>query len=150
PGAGTSRVANGGVWNWTDTPNPPQVVQPSGGNYKDAATSNNGFYVVGPKTTAFPAMADPGFTVTFRASQMTFTIPVDQLTFRTETAGTNPAIQPLPTILLQRLACPGLPYQNNPAMALYNPYITVDYLEHDPAVANMENQVNEGRTYNKT
>src|SRR5262249_31838619 len=45
----------------------------------------------------------------------------------TTAAGTAPRA---PTILLQRLACPYLPPQANPAMPFYNPYITVDYMQN--------------------
>lgn len=35
-----------------------------------------------------------------------------------------------PTIVLQRLACPGLPAQSNSALANYNPYVTVDIFQN--------------------
>jgi hypothetical protein len=43
-----------------------------------------------------------------------------------------PAELPRPTILLQRLDCPTLPHQDDPALPAYNPYITVDYMEDVP------------------
>jgi hypothetical protein len=36
------------------------------------------------------------------------------------------------TVLLRRLANPYLPYDANPASPAYNPYVTVDYLDHIP------------------
>jgi hypothetical protein len=50
-------------------------------------------------------------------------------------AGTTGPTMPPPTIVLRRLACEYLPFQNNPALPMYNPYITVDYMvdaDHDP------------------
>jgi hypothetical protein len=37
---------------------------------------------------------------------------------------------PAPLVLLQRLAYPTLPPQNNPQQTLYNPYVTIDYSNH--------------------
>ena len=38
---------------------------------------------------------------------------------------------PAPSVLLRRLACPGLPWQPDPSgNSPYNPYITVDYMEN--------------------
>ena len=34
-----------------------------------------------------------------------------------------------PTILLRRLACPYMPWKDNPSSPTYNPFITVDYME---------------------
>ena len=46
--------------------------------------------------------------------------------------------------MLQRLACPGLPLNNTPG-PLYNPFITVDYVDEN----NADTYINEGRSHNK-
>src|SRR5207248_2537415 len=46
---------------------------------------------------------------------------------------TPPTAAPnLPSLLLQRLACPYAPFNNNAADPAYNPYITVDYFTNIP------------------
>jgi hypothetical protein len=39
---------------------------------------------------------------------------------------------PQPTVLLRRLLCPALPYQPDPTQPLFNPYITVDFMDNVP------------------
>jgi hypothetical protein len=97
--------------------------------------SNTGFYVLGPNTAAidspmFIQGRDAGLVTTFASPKMS----IQQAT--TDTRVTNA------TYLLRRLAVPHLPPQNNPALPLFNPYITVDYLDNIP--------VNDGRVYNAT
>ena len=53
-----------------------------------------------------------------------------------------------PTLLLQRLANPNLPYQPN-ARAGYNPYVTVDYVDmKQVGTATGETVVNDAREFN--
>jgi hypothetical protein len=91
---------------------------------------NSGFFVVGPTATYLPSR-DPNLPTTFSSTALSFAWNPDN----------NPAFGPV-TLLLQRLAIPHLPPQNNPALPLYNPYITVDYFD---AVAAADN-----RLYNST
>lgn len=48
------------------------------------------------------------------------------------TGGTATILPTGVTLLLRRLANPHLPPQNNPALANYNPYVTVDYMDGVP------------------
>jgi hypothetical protein len=129
------------------TPDPNQNPQPGGiqdlvlaadGAFQGANGQNAGFYVLGP-ATAFPGnpknanyptatlwMKDqPGYTEPMtnqaKESSMTYALPVANL---------NQANQH--TLLLQRLACPYLPPDPNPANPTYNPYVTIDYIENVP------------------
>ncbi len=77
----------------------------------------NGYYLVGP--TAFPNGGASGPPVRNTSTNMQYQVNVP-------TAGNAP---PAPSVLLQRLACSYLPLQTDPTQPLYNPYITVDYLQ---------------------
>jgi hypothetical protein len=103
-----------------------QTVEPmpvAGNRFNDPGQTNTGFFLVGPQVT-FIQGGNPGFP------QPTLTSP--GLSF-TASADDDPgAIRPplLTTILLRRLANPGLPPNTNKNDVLhYNPYITVDYVE---------------------
>ncbi len=126
----------------------PTVVLPSNGQYGDRTTNdkrNTGYFVLGPSekaSTKFPRnwqadfpydrnpmAANPvPFTATVAVKDQTFG-GVDSKLYaevdNTFDLTTLPANQP--SVFLQRLANPTLPPQSNPAQALYNPYITVDY-----------------------
>src|SRR5207245_765451 len=83
----------------------------------------NGFYVVGP-TVDFQG-GNGSFTPTLQSPAMGFTVPgpLD------DTPGSpKPSKSQGYGIYLQRLACPGLPPQNDAKVPYYNPYITVDYI----------------------
>jgi hypothetical protein len=108
-------------------PNPdPRIIQPANGSDGPGGPgpSNNGFYLLGPKTN--PA---PNGSTNFPKS----TWPADEMTYSTPIANTVK-----PTIVLQRLCCPHLP--PNPKTVggqvdntkPFNPYITVDYTEDVP------------------
>jgi hypothetical protein len=100
---------------WSDPST--RVVKPSDGRYASTRTDGTeGFYVLGPAGVPFPTGADPQLPATFLSPGMTYT-----------TAAARP-----PTILLRRLACPHLPPNPFPGSPLYNPYITVDYMEDVP------------------
>jgi hypothetical protein len=103
------------------------VVQPSNGAYSRPVRGTQGFYVVGPNVT-FPGPTDPGLKATFDTPEMSYEVPAN-----------DEAPLPRPTILLRRLACPHLPPNNTPG-PMYNPYVTVDYME--------DVQSNEGRLVN--
>lgn len=105
---------------------------------------NGGFYVLGPDTGAAWGMnkttmasADPGLPATTLRTEMSYPIAI-----------TNWNVAPLlkpPTVLLRRLACPGLPVQTDSTKANYNPYLTIDYIEaQDPS------QVNDDRMFDTT
>ncbi len=54
------------------------------------------------------------------------------------TSGFTFAVIPTPpTLLLQRLACPAMPFNDTPGPT-YNPYVTVDYMENIPPWSNNE------------
>jgi hypothetical protein len=88
-------------------------IDPSGG-----ADQNTGYYVLGP-TNGQGANVTP----TLASGGMQYQVPSGQ------------AVNP-PTIVLQRLACPNLPEQNNPVLndptQPYNPFITVDFMKEVP------------------
>lgn len=106
---------------WHDANVPPAkwVIKPANQKYAEGNTPdhNDGFYVIGPPvTTGTPAQqvrSNPNIKVTLESPDL----------FYTHTANT----QPVTDLLLQRLVCPNLPPNTNPADPLYNPYITVDY-----------------------
>ena len=171
-GAGVVGMVDKILTNWTDTSNPapataaPLQVLPAT-SYRDAAKLNTGFYVIGPDNSAFKPAADPavepknpGLPVTLHNSLMTWIVPKDSLTYDSSAsiAGTNgmngyaeaiangaTALNARPTILLRRLACPGMANNEDPTSAVYNPYITVDYVTHDGT----DKYVYEARTYRK-
>jgi hypothetical protein len=85
--------------------------------YSAPIGENKGFYVIGPdlgpgETSPFPAGIE-----TLKRSEMSYALPANY-----------PRLLLKPSVLLQRLACPHLPPQPDPALPLYNPYITVDYV----------------------
>jgi len=96
------------------------------GQYSGPSQQNKGFYVLGP-VADFPSgpnampMPDPALPkATLRSTEMTHTIP-----------NTSPLTDLKRNVFLRRLACPGLPPQDtNPALATYNPYVTVDYMQN--------------------
>lgn len=96
-------------------------VQPVNGRFAGAGP-NEGFHVVGPNFDGIPAFFDepgrPNIPSTYQAPEMCYQ----------STGAFTPH-----TYVLRRLACPNLRENNLPGNALYNPYITVDYLEGVPA-----------------
>jgi hypothetical protein len=87
---------------------------------------NRGFYVLGPdlapeEPSPFPPVGGQPME-TLRRQEMSYIIQ----------AVPNPDALLRPSILLQRLACPHLPPQDNPSLPGYNPYITVDYMRDVP------------------
>jgi hypothetical protein len=108
-----------------------RVVKPSDGRYASTATDGSqGFYVLGPAGVTFPAGADPNLPATFLSPGMTYTTTVAQP----------------PTILLRRLACPHLPPNFHRSDPLYNPYVTVDYMEDVPVNGGPAGGASWGRT----
>jgi hypothetical protein len=131
---------------WATAPNytEPLVVLPANGKYSAPTNqgSNDTFYLLGPAVpgtgtnppTPIPFPTDPTINLagankalippaaTMSSTNMSYrhNIPADGAT------PTNP------TLILQRLACPYIPLQPNPALANYNPYVTVDYMENIP------------------
>jgi hypothetical protein len=101
------------------------VVLPSDGIYSAPVGGNQGFYVLGP-ATEFRQNADPNLPATLLTTDMTFQVLLGQRMLR-------------PTLLLRRLACPNLPPNDSPNDPLYNPYVTVDYMEDVP--------YNDGRSF---
>jgi hypothetical protein len=100
------------------------MVQPVGTSYSDLTQTNQGFFVIGPQSGA--VNSSPNLpTIT--------TSPAISYRENLET-GTPGYTSPNPTILLQRLACPALPFQNDPTQANYNPYLTIDYVEGFPSI----------------
>lgn len=116
------------------------IVLPNDANYGQAMNSgtNQGFYVLGPQyffesdtTKYFPGTdaTRPKPTLVLKeqnvnglANGLSYTVgkKFDAFNFAADIKSH--------TVVLRRLACPTLPYQNDPTVALYNPYITVDYI----------------------
>jgi len=63
-----------------------------------------------PATPAFNGLFN------FKNASLNMTVPVADM----------PGLNEAPAVFLQRLTMPGLPFENNPANKLYNPYITTD------------------------
>ncbi|HYT93336.1 MAG TPA: hypothetical protein VEL76_31760, partial [Gemmataceae bacterium] len=129
PDTAANQVLNA-VTNWGPTA-VQQTVLPANGATSGPAGSNQGFYVLGPQATYLPNR-NPNIPVTFASSSMSTLYPGNTTAAQAPTAAANH-----PTILLQRLACPHLPFN-----ATTNPYITTDYMENLP--------VNENREYRPT
>lgn len=109
------------VMDWVATPANPvtHVVKPASGAPSGTSGSNEGYYVVGPTDgTIFPT-SNPNLPRTHQSAYMSLNLP--------NATNVNGV-----TVLLRRLACPHLPYQPNGAQPLYNPYITVDYVDNVP------------------
>jgi len=131
----------------------------AGGKYNGF---NNGFYVMSPADPAsgnpipFQDAADPSTPVptlavpTVPANAVAMT-PRTGLTVQIPAATTfpfDPLLNPAPdyTVVFQRLACPNMPPDSNPASATYNPYITVDYVEHVKVNDGVVNSTQAGHT----
>jgi hypothetical protein len=95
-----------------------------------AGSGGVGFWVIGPRTT-YRANLDPRLPTTYRSAQMTYAIPANPRALFNTTNGITPdnIATVAPTIVLQRLANPALPLQDNKAQPFYNPYLTVDVAE---------------------
>ena len=98
---------------------PYRLVSPSNATAAGppAGGTNPGFYVVGPQAN-IPGADNPPVPVSHRTDQLDMPLFVNP-----DGAGNPQALDRPPTILLQRLACPHLPFD-----AVNNPYITVDYV----------------------
>ena len=97
--------------------------------------SNKGYYVLGPvdkhPSDSFKSsmrLADPPANAPAPQNAMLYDMGVDRPT----QANIDSAKKVTSTVVLRRLANPYLPPQTNAAMANYNPYITVDFLENVP------------------
>src|SRR5207253_1864907 len=76
-----------------------------------------------PPTTATPKLSN------HHANGLSFNVPIMG----------DPGTTPLPyelsngiTVILQRLANPYIPFEKDQTSPMYNPYITVDYIENVP------------------
>lgn len=117
--AGSAALAST-VVNWVQTPAnaTTEQVLPAGGAVSGPAGSNQGYYVVGPPPN-YSAATNPNIPTTYQSPALSLNLD-------------NATVVNGVTVLLRRLACPHLPPQTNPAQPLYNPYITVDYLDGIP------------------
>jgi hypothetical protein len=114
------------------------LVTPVGQAYSGPSAGNAGFYVLGPADGTIPStLATQQFSAA-PGSVMTYAVPLTDPNANFPNAA---GIQP--TILLQRLANPNLPYQPVATAANYNPYVTVDYVDMTKVPAT----VNDARTY---
>jgi hypothetical protein len=133
--------------------NVPQIVATSNAglgapvtnNGANATTSANpSFVMFGPTTLP----GTDGIVPTAKLPNLQYQITLDA---NGNAAGQLDAATLLPTpptILLQRLACPELPYQNNQNQPFYNPYITVDYFVMQSGKdGNGNTAMNDGRQY---
>jgi hypothetical protein len=123
------------------------LVQPSGGQKGQFPVqwggtlrlpANQGYYLVGPNggpppgATNFPNQGNNAFGI----GPQNKTLHVTNNAIAQFTAADVGGLPISPMIVLRRLACPHLPPQNNPALARYNPYITVDYMDNITANLN--------------
>jgi hypothetical protein len=123
------------------------------GRFSTSAGNHIGFYVVGPPATShYPARisaAKPNFQAITTASPAWVAGAANaSMSYDIGANDTRPT-PPHPTILLRRLANPGLPYNNTPGNPRYNPYITVDFLEFRNQQPDL-GQVNDCRMFNLT
>lgn len=105
-----------------------------------ASGTNNGFYVLGPQDP-FPAGMNPmpaPPTATLVVSTNGGMNARNSMSYNVPAGTTGNDLQPH-MVLLRRLANPGLPHRDEttapavqPTALDYNPYITVDFLEHVP------------------
>jgi hypothetical protein len=97
-------------------------VLPASGQYSGTVGQNQGYFVLGASTAAgsFLTGANPNITSTFESPNMTYAVSASLVTI------------PNTTVLLRRLAHEYLPFNNDPTSPLYNPYVTVDYVENVP------------------
>lgn len=121
----------GGVADWGTVRSVDPNYALTGPAYTEGGTPtrNKGFYVVGSNWTYANAAADPGLSAnaSHTTDRLTYTRPrAEDPINPANNAGTADI---RPALLLRRLANPYLPFQNNPAQANYNPYVTVDYVE---------------------
>jgi hypothetical protein len=95
---------------------------------------NNGFYVLGGKAT-LPGTGANLPPVTLQPQSNTMQSPAQGMTYLPWATLQSPFPNAIPShaLLLQRLACPNMPAQTNPAQPNYNPYITIDYMDQVPA-----------------
>lgn len=110
-----------------------------------AGTGNQGFYLVGPNPDyAAPlAMTNPGLAARRTwGEDNTLSLPIPIEGQDGATTPTTYDADNAPSLLLEKLAIPYLPAQENPAQPFYNPYITIDYVH--------KLRVNEGRVANST
>jgi hypothetical protein len=110
----------------------PNVVLPLNGNTSGTVGQNQGFYVLGPKDD-FPGTDPNRPQATLRIKDNLQPTGSGRNAMVYDYPKTNPAAQiEKHTLLLQRLACPYMPPQTDPAQPRYNPYITVDYITDVP------------------
>jgi hypothetical protein len=133
-------------WGATGNPATPAVVVPASEPWQPApnrfgnsspftqpvpaGSGGVGFWVIGPRTT-YRARLDPQLPTTYKSAQMTYAIPANpRARFNRANAITPDNLATVaPTIVLQRLANPALPFQGDKTQPFFNPYITVDVAE---------------------
>lgn len=112
-----------------------KFVEPANGAFNDASKTNKGFYVLGANTTVpgnpaqnyFLPGRFPGFSTTYTHDTMSKGYLINGFGARPQRV----------TVLLRRLAVPHLPANPTPGTPLYNPYITVDYVQGVPIHDNL-------------
>ncbi|GIW82832.1 MAG: hypothetical protein KatS3mg105_4639 [Gemmatales bacterium] len=113
------------------------VVRASNGAFSGPDGDNQGFYLLGPVDVDFPIddmnppMTSP--TPTLRVKETTIGGRRSAMMYKEVKNAIDFNNLPKHTILLRRLACPGLPPQNDPTQPNYNPYVTIDYIEDVPS-----------------
>lgn len=106
------------------------LVLPVDTAYKGASTENKGFYVIGP-VADFPSgpAPDPALPqATLRVKEQMIGGKTNAMMHKIPNT-TNLSNLEKHNVFLRRLACPLLPPNTDVTSALYNPYITVDYIE---------------------
>jgi hypothetical protein len=108
-------------------PKPADQIQQS-----DSATK--GFYVIGPDAQSVAKSHNPG-QPTLKNSPNTPYLQIPQMSYQVSAPPVDPKINPTgaplpPTVMVRRLLCPALPYQPNQNQPMFNPYITVDFMDN--------------------
>jgi hypothetical protein len=134
---------------WSDLPNGPRVVYPANvaNPYLSQQDKAQGFYVMAPDPPRYNKQGDPNNNKAFldiNGNDRNPLIAVHSAKFKGLSWGvtarplgqaktaTLPASPDMDNygVYLQRLANPNIPFQNNPAAAGYNPFVTVDIFDN--------------------
>lgn len=108
-------------------------VQPVDQNPNDPGKTNVGFYVLGPQDAdVVPGGMMPFITPTLKVFNTTAMGGNSAMTYAFDKGLSLKNDLKNQTLLLRRLANPGLPPDPNPASPTFNPYVTIDYLENLP------------------
>ena len=113
---------------------------PVSGNVINAGVDAGSFFLIGPPDPGNkyedPFVAAAGMNPGVPANTPTLRKPSMMYPPAWGAASTTDERTTGLTVMLRRLANPYLPFQPNPGVANYNPYVTVDYLQNVPIQSN--------------